>query len=99
MDRRSVRVDGRKIRHLRFNKGWTLRDIAAESRMSPSTATRLENGLPVSLWTLRSVAKALEVSPQDLLLRNESETVESSMVSEHTVQQAQVLQPTLSRCA
>jgi transcriptional regulator with XRE-family HTH domain len=54
---------GSTIRAVRVRRGWRQVDLAARSRVSPSTISRLERGHPdpLTLDTIRRVASALDI--------------------------------------
>ncbi|MEM6682202.1 MAG: helix-turn-helix transcriptional regulator [Pseudomonadota bacterium] len=60
-----------RIRALRKARGWTLADLAAHigpEQPTPQTIARLETGTrTLSITWLERIARALEVSPQELL--------------------------------
>lgn len=57
-----------RIRALRTERSWSLDDLAARAHLSPSTLSRLETGKRrLALDHLVSIARALEVSVDDLL--------------------------------
>ena len=67
-DKNSIRL-GRRIREVRHERGWSLAQLAALTGKDKGNLSRIENGrLPnIPLPTLRSIAKALRVSPGSLL--------------------------------
>jgi XRE family transcriptional regulator, aerobic/anaerobic benzoate catabolism transcriptional regulator len=59
---------GRRARALRLAHGWTLREVADRSGVSPRFLVQLESGCGnISVLRLAAVAKALETSPAALL--------------------------------
>ena len=69
-----VRVDGRKLKRLRQQKLWLIGDLAEKSGVHRNVISKIENrrggGHPDSI---RALAAALEVEPQDLLLFDEND--------------------------
>jgi transcriptional regulator with XRE-family HTH domain len=45
---------------VRENKGWTIRQLAIEAKVSEGTVRRAEKGLPVRRITMVRLAKALD---------------------------------------
>ncbi len=67
-----VRVDGRKLRILRERRVLTLRELAAASGIGFDTISRIENGhQDPRPGTLRALAAALRVDPEELVLWDE----------------------------
>lgn len=62
-----VNVKADLIRELRIRRGWTASDLGRECGFSQGTRTRLGQGGPVSLRTVRRVAQALGVKVADLI--------------------------------
>lgn len=59
---------GRRTRAIRLARGWTLRDVAERSGLSPRFLVQLESGRGnISIRRLADVARALETSPAMLL--------------------------------
>lgn len=59
---------GRRARTRRLEKGWTLRDLAERSGVSPRFLVQLESGRGnISVRRLADVARALETTPASLL--------------------------------
>ena len=59
---------GRRARALRLERGWTLRDVAERSGLSPRFLVQLESGRGnISIRRLADVARALETTPSALL--------------------------------
>lgn len=59
---------GRRSRRRRLARGWTIRDIAERSGISPRFLVQLESGRAnISVRRLADLAGALETSPQRLL--------------------------------
>lgn len=59
---------GRRARGLRIARGWTLRDVAERSGLSPRFLVQLEGGRGnISVRRLADVARALETTPAALL--------------------------------
>lgn len=66
LDRR--RRIGSNIHMARWNRGWTLRDLAERSGVPDSTLSRYERGRSTpGADELVAIAEALETSPHDLL--------------------------------
>ena len=60
-DQERVVVNGRKIRMLRGEKGWTQDRLAAEAMVSSRTISNFEKGLPQTITSTAAVARALGV--------------------------------------
>jgi XRE family transcriptional regulator, aerobic/anaerobic benzoate catabolism transcriptional regulator len=59
---------GRRVRALRLARGWTLRDVAERSRLSPRFLVTLEaGGGNISVRRLADLARALDTTPSALL--------------------------------
>lgn len=59
---------GRRARALRLERGWTLREVAERSGLSPRFLVQLEGGRGnISIRRLADVARALETTPSSLL--------------------------------
>src|SRR5512134_2223196 len=59
---------GRRARARRLEKGWTLREVAERSGVSPRYLVQLESGRGnISVRRLADVARALETTPAELL--------------------------------
>jgi transcriptional regulator with XRE-family HTH domain len=72
----------KRIRALRVAQGWSLDDLAARARLSPSTLSRIENGQRrLALDQLVTLARALDTS-LDQLVETAAEDVVSSPVHE-----------------
>ena len=69
-----VRVDGKKVRRLRQRKLWLIGDLAQRSGVHRNVISKIENqrggGHPDSI---RALAAALGVEPQELLLLEDDE--------------------------
>ena len=69
-----MRVDGRKLRRLRQRRLWLIGDLAEKSGVHRNVISKIENqrggGHPDSI---RALAEALEVEPQELLLLDEDD--------------------------
>ncbi len=59
-------VDGKLLRTLRLDNGYTQRDLARRAGVSERTVRNAERGSPVSPTTLGLLAQALGVPPVDL---------------------------------
>src|SRR5512139_3779392 len=59
---------GRRARALRLERGWTLREVAERSGLSPRFLVQLESGRGnISIRRLADLARALETTPSVLL--------------------------------
>jgi transcriptional regulator with XRE-family HTH domain len=68
----------KKIRDLRYAKGWGPDDLASRAKISRTALYQIESGkteLPRAA-TLRRIARALGVLPENLLLETESDAPE-----------------------
>lgn len=64
---------GRRARTRRLEKGWTLRDVAERSGVSPRFLVQLESGRGnISVRRLADVARALETTPAALLAEDDT---------------------------
>ena len=70
-EKTAVRPNGNKIRRLRKNKKWTQEDMEEAAELSRKTISQVENGVPVSIQTLKLIANALEVDYKDILSDDE----------------------------
>jgi XRE family aerobic/anaerobic benzoate catabolism transcriptional regulator len=63
---------GRRARALRLGHGWTLRDVAERSGLSPRFLVQLEAGRGnISIKRLADLARALETTPASLLTESD----------------------------
>ncbi len=70
MESRSEIANGPAIAALRREKGWTVADLCEKTGMTRRTIQRVQGCHPVDMATLRSVAEALGVEYQSLILRD-----------------------------
>jgi XRE family aerobic/anaerobic benzoate catabolism transcriptional regulator len=67
---------GRRARARRLERGWTLREVAERSGLSPRFLVQLEAGRGnISIRRLADVARALETTTADLLTDSDSRAV------------------------
>ncbi|MBI5117647.1 helix-turn-helix domain-containing protein [Candidatus Poribacteria bacterium] len=60
---------GERLKKVRLEKGYTLKDVSAKSGYSKALISRIENGnVSPSINSLLKIASALEVKPHDLFL-------------------------------
>lgn len=60
---------GERLKKVRLEKGYTLKDVAGESGYSKALISRIENGnVSPSINSLLKIAGALEIKPYDLFL-------------------------------
>lgn len=60
---------GERLKRVRLERGYTLKDVAAKSGYSKALISRIENGnVSPSINSLLKIAAALEVKPHDLFL-------------------------------
>lgn len=60
---------GERLKKVRLEKGYTLKDVAAQSGYSKALISRIENGnVSPSINSLLKIAGALEIKPYDLFL-------------------------------
>lgn len=65
LDRKAV---GLRLHMLRYEKGWTLRELAAETGISESMLSRYERGThPMKDEQLMALAQVFGTSPDELL--------------------------------
>lgn len=61
-------MDGKKLKHWRLARTLTIRELAARSGANHSAISQIERGMrqprPI---TIRKLAEALDVKPEDLL--------------------------------
>src|SRR3990172_7678405 len=70
-----LRALGRRARAVRLERGWTLRDVAERSGVSPRFLVQLEAGRGnISIKRLADVAGALETTPAALLSPSDEPT-------------------------
>ena len=81
MNRNTVPVDGKKIRELRLEKGWTQEDLAGEAGCAKRTIERLEQNRPCSIHIISDVATALGMDTKDLLAKGQPEDGETEDVA------------------
>ncbi len=56
-----------RLRQVRERRLMTIRELAGAAGVSTNTVVRLERGLPAEFRTVRKLAEALRVEPQDLM--------------------------------
>ncbi len=62
-------LNGRKIKLLRVEKGWSQTDLAREAGLSQPFVSHLErNAAAPSMPTIEKLAKVLDVDPGELFL-------------------------------
>ena len=60
---------GERLKKVRLEKGYTLKDVAAQSGYSKALISRIENGnVSPSINSLLKIAGALDIKPYDLFL-------------------------------
>jgi transcriptional regulator with XRE-family HTH domain len=70
--RRSVEINGEKLRKLRVEQALTLRALAERSGVTYDTINKLELGQrPARLSTIRKLAEALGAEPRELMEESE----------------------------
>ncbi len=63
---------GERLKKVRIEKGYTLKDVAAESGYSKALISRIENGnVSPSINSLLKISAALDIKPYDLFLPSE----------------------------
>lgn len=63
-----TRVDGRKLKHWRLARTWTIRELAVRSGVNHAAISQLERGTRQPRpATIRKLADALDVEPMELL--------------------------------
>ena len=65
--RRTVAVDGERLRDLRFRRGWTQQELSVAAGLSLRTIEHAEAGRRVSLQTITLIAKALSERVESLI--------------------------------
>jgi transcriptional regulator with XRE-family HTH domain len=66
---------GQRLKKVRLEKGYTLKDVASESGYSKALISRIENGnVSPSINSLLKIAGALEIKPYDLFLPSKDAT-------------------------
>jgi transcriptional regulator with XRE-family HTH domain len=78
----TVHVDGKKIRRLRFNKGWTQEDLARKTGCAKKTIENVEAGRPVLLYTVNCLAEVFQVLSEELILQDHSPM--TALTASHT---------------
>ena len=61
-----------KVRILREEKNWTQTELAEKSGVSLRTVQRIESGQVLKGFSLRAIAKSLEISPEELFFAEEN---------------------------
>ncbi len=62
---------GERLKKVRLDKGYKLKDVAAKSGYSKALISRVENGaVSPSIESLMKIASALEIKPQQLFLED-----------------------------
>ncbi|MEU3019318.1 MULTISPECIES: XRE family transcriptional regulator [unclassified Nocardiopsis] len=80
-DRDLDRLVRGRVRALRLAQGWSLEELAARARMSPSTLSRIENGRRrLALDTLVTLARALDTTLDQLVESAADDVVTSPVV-------------------
>ena len=64
------RINGRKLKGLILDKGFTISELAKLAKCKPTTITQLMRGKTCRIGTLSRVATALDVRGTDLLLED-----------------------------
>ena len=64
-----MEVSDTKLRRLRRERAWSIRELAQRAGVSTETIYSLEHGLRGWAWprTVRKLAEALEVEPKELM--------------------------------
>lgn len=62
-----------KVRALRLGKNWSQEQLSKESGLSLRTIQRIENGSNISMDSLKVLAKALGVEPNELLIQEKQQ--------------------------
>jgi transcriptional regulator with XRE-family HTH domain len=83
MSEDTLRADGKLVRNLRWNRGWTQEELANKVGCGKRTIENVESEKPISVTTLRDVAEALGVTPEALRLHDRPPATE---VSKDTVE-------------
>lgn len=68
-----MKIDINKVRALRLGKNWSQEQLSEESGLSLRTIQRIENGSNISLDSLKVLAKALGVEPNELLIQEKQQ--------------------------
>jgi len=55
-----------KLKALRESKALSIRDLAKQAGVSPSTLNRIEHGFPARHISKRKLSAALKVEPSDI---------------------------------
>ncbi len=68
-----MEVSDTKLRRLRRERAWSIRELAQRAGVSTDTIYSLEHGRREWAWprTVRKLAEALEVEPKDLMKEEE----------------------------
>ena len=64
-----MKIDLHKVKALRLNKSWSQEQLSEVSGLSLRTIQRIENGSNISIESLKVLAMALEVDPNELLIQ------------------------------
>ncbi len=64
-----MKIDINKVKSLRLGKNWSQEQLSEVSGLSLRTIQRIENGSNISLESLKVLATALNVEPNELLIQ------------------------------
>ncbi len=70
-----MKIDSSKVKKLRIDKNWSQELLSEVSGLSLRTIQRVESGGNASLETVRVLAAAFEVDPNELVLRERKEPI------------------------
>ncbi|HZY78972.1 MAG TPA: helix-turn-helix transcriptional regulator [Cyclobacteriaceae bacterium] len=67
-DKSILKKFGKRLAHIRFKKGYSLRHLAAVARLDPSDICKYENGTvnPI-LTTIARLSRTLGIHPRELI--------------------------------
>lgn len=68
-----MKIDINKVKSLRLSKNWSQEKLSEVSGLSLRTIQRIENGSNISLESLKVLAKALNVEPNDFVIQEKQQ--------------------------
>jgi len=63
----NISVNVEAVNGLRVRAVWTWSELAMKAGISPATRSKLRSGRPLSVRTIRAVAKALDVRASEIV--------------------------------
>lgn len=62
-----MRLDGNRVRHARYELGYTLEEVSSEAGVAKGTAIRAEHNMEIQPSSARKIAEAFGLKIADLL--------------------------------